>query len=270
MPTRLSSDWFSPAERVPRRGQTVRVSTGTGATHAARFVVEHTADWPSGASFALVNGHRVIPFAEVRAWSADPDADGPAFATSEPSAEAPNGDRRADDRRAAAPPAIVAEIGTEVARAEALLRLLPPDQLDWSPHPDLPTLRLLARRLIRIVARVRWVAELPTVEASFEPDLPAFASLADMVETFRASAASVAEMAQMLTGAALRETWTLERDGVPAVQMARGEALRAFGLRPLVVHQAEMALLLVSMGLPVPHPYGRWPFAEAAPRPWAV
>lgn len=272
----LSPGWFSPSERVPRKDQTVRVSMGAGSTHVARFVVEHTHEWPSGASFALANGHRVVPFAEVAAWAPDPETTTPPFAptddeTADETPDAVSTDRHAANRRAPdAAPAIVAEIGTEVARTEALLRLLPADQLDWSPHPDLPSLRILARRLIRIVARIRWIAELDSVEASFEPDLPVFDSVADLVATFHASAASAAEIAPHLTGATLRAPWTLERNGDPVVQMARGEALREFGLRPLVYHQAEIALLLVSMGLPVPHPYGRWPFAEVAPRPWAM
>ena len=160
----------------------------------------------------------------------------------------------------------------EIARAAALLRLMPPTHLDWSPHPDLPTLRTLARRLIRIVARIRWIVEIEVVELSFEPDLPALDTLPEIVATFEAATASAAEMMLALTGAALRATWTLERDGVPVAEYRRGDALRVYGLRPLVVHQAEIALLLTAMELPAPHPYPEWRFSDEVPaaRPWAA
>jgi hypothetical protein len=237
----------------------------------ATFVVEHTRDWPSGASWALANGHAILPFSAVRSWSPDPDAEAPAAVSTEPD-PSPDEEPEAPEEAAPREPAIVRELAEEIDRTGALLRMMPPTQLDWSPHPDLPTLRTLARRLIRIVARIRWIVELDVVELSFEPDLPELGSLADLTDTYDASAATAAELTPALTGAALRETWRLERNGVAVVQHTRGEALRAYGLRPLVYHQAEIALLLTAMELPVPHPYPTWQFAEEVPNPttWAT
>ena len=250
----------------------MRIATDVGATFEAVFRVEHTRDWPSGASWALANGHRHVPFADVHAWSADPFTTVPAFLPARaPEPEPVEADEPYIPLGGVAP-ALVRETAHEIERTGALLRLMPPDQLDWSPHPDLPTLRTLARRLIRIVARIRWILEIDTIETSFEPDLPPLESLADLIETFRASAATAAEMTPHLSGSALNEPWSLERNGESVQRLPRGEALREYGLRPLVYHQAEIALLLVSMGLPVPHPYPAWTFAEApAPEPtqWA-
>ena len=261
------SAWYSPANRVPRKDQVVRAKTVTGASSRARFVVEHTREWPSGAWWELANGHATLPFGHVLAWSPDPDAAEPvSHGRGEPDARTPD-EPETDDE-----PAIVREVTDETARAAALLRLMPPTHLDWSPHPDLPTLRTLARRLIRIVARIRWIVELEVVELSFEPDLPALDTLPEIVATFEAATASAAEMTLALTGAALRAPWTLERDGVPVAEYRRGDALRTYGLRPLVHHQAEIALLLTAMERPAPHPYPEWRFSDdaPAPQPWAA
>ena len=269
----LSEGWFSPSERVPRKDQPVRIANAAGATFEATFRVEHTRDWPSGAAWEHANGHSLLRFADVAAWSPEPYTTVPAFV---PVLAAPPDPEEAEEPTiplGAVVPALVRETTLEIERTGALLRLMPPDQLDWSPHPDLPTLRTLARRLIRTVARIRWILEIDTIETSFEPDLPPLESLEDLVETYQASAATAAEMTPRLSGSALREAWTLERNGEPLQRLERGEALREYGLRPLVYHQAEIALLLVSMGLPVPHPYPLWTFTEAPkpePTSWAA
>ena len=72
-----------------------------------------------------------------------------------------------------------------------------------------------------------------------------------------------------MTADGLRAPWRLQRDGMLSAQLPRGDALRTFGLTPLVYHRGELSLLLTMLGVDVPHPYPLWTIKEAplpAPR----
>lgn len=252
--------WLDPRTQIPRRDQIVRVLTTHGTDHAAQFVVVHTEEWPSGASWLLRGNGESIRFREVVAWSPDASAHPPREAPVRP--EAPAADGPPPPR-----PAILDEALTEVDRTGAVLRLLPVEPIDWSPHPDIPNLRVLAQRLVRIVARMGWIMELEGVELSFEPDLPDLRTPDEIVATYEANADTVREWADRLDGAALQAPWLLERNGVQVTRIPRGNALRVFGLTPLVYHRAEVALLLTAMGIRAPHPYPLWSVADTPSAP---
>ena len=254
----LPPAWHDVSVRVPRRDQVVRVLTVRGVDHAARFAVAHTDGWPSGASWALLNGQANLPFHDVVAWSDDSEARPP-----RPTAPAEAG-------APAEPPAVLGEVLTEVERTGAVLRLLPPEHLAWSPHPEIPPLHTLALRLVRIVARVGWILDLDDIELSFEPDLPDLPTVNDLVRTYAANEAEVRRLAGRVDAAALRAPWSLEQNAAPLARTTRGRALRLFGLTPLVYHRGEMALMLTALGVRVPHPYPLWAFSEPAePQSWA-
>ena len=248
------SDWYAPSDRIPRQDQTVRVLTFRGVDHEAQFVVAHTDDWPSGASWALANGRAVLPFTDVVSWSPDRTARPPR----------PESDEEQTSRDGVPDtPAILREIVTEVERTGTVLRLLPPDHLDWSPHPDIPSMRTLGLRLVRIVARIGWMLDLEEIEQAFEPDLPDLRTVHEIVDTYAANEADVRRLALKTTPDDLRAPWTLARHDRPVARTTRGGALRLFGLTPIVYHRAEIALMLTAFGLPAPHPYPLWAFDDA-------
>lgn len=113
-----------------------------------------------------------------------------------------------------------------------------------------------------------WILELDTLELMFEPDLPEFAEPGAIAETYAANAETVRKLALTLTGANLNEPWTLERNGVIVAEMARGEALRQFGLTPIVYHRGEAAVLITALGLKAPHPYPLWAFKDERAADW--
>lgn len=249
--------WHALATVVPRKDQVVRILTDRGVDHAARFVVMHTNEWPSGAWWSLVNGNATLPFPSVLAWSPDaearpplPGAPGPAPAES----GAPPG--------LSPRPALVNEVLAEVGQTGNVLRLVPRDLADWTPHADVPPLRVLSWRLVRIVARIGWILELDSIELSFEPDVPYARSVDDTLATYFANELTVTEVAAGITPEALRAPWRLERNGELLVEMPRGDAVRTFGLSPLVYHRGEAGLLLTALGVRVPHPYPLWAFRE--------
>ncbi|MDT0632913.1 hypothetical protein [Rubrivirga litoralis] len=247
--------WHDTAAAVPRRDQTVRVLTRYGADHQAQFVVAFTADWPQGVWWSIQNGRVTIPFADIVAWSPDPEARPPRPA---PASE-PDGPR----------PALVGEVLAEVGKVGGLIRLIPEASADWTPHPGVASPRTLAWRLAQVVARLELVFALDAVELGLEPAAPEAGPLREADATYGANARAAAEAAARATAASLRAPWQLERGGVAVATMPRGNAVRAFGMAPLVYHRGELGVLLTALGVHVPHPYPLWSFGgpggEAAP-----
>lgn len=257
----IPDGWHDPALRVPRQGQDVRIWTHRGVDRQARFVVSHTDHWPSGASWVIDNGQSALPFEAVEVWS--PHLDRP-YPTSRPTpAEAPPPKPEPSPPEPPSRPAILREVVAEVAETGDVLRRLPSSQLDWSPHPSIPSLRVLALRLVRLAARIEWILDLDSVEMAFEPDLPNLTEPDEIIATFLANAESVRALTDRLSSTDLRVLWTLERNGEAVARMPRGDALRKFGLTPLVYHRGEAALLMTAVGVQMPNPCPQWSFREA-------
>lgn len=253
--------WHALAAVVPRKDQVVRIVTDRGVDHAARFIVVHTNEWPSGAWWSLVNGSATLPFASVLAWSPDAESRPPLPGA----AERDSAKSGAVERPPLPRPALINEVLAEVGQTGSVIRLVPKDLADWTPHADVPPLRVLAWRLVRIVARIGWILELDAIELSFEPDVPYARSVDDTLATYLANELTVTEVAADVTAEALRAPWRLERNGERLIEMPRGDAVRTFGLSPLVYHRGEAGLLLTALGVRVPHPYPLWAFREGGP-----
>lgn len=254
--------WHDPKKRLPRSAQLVQILTKRGSRHAARFEVAYTEMWPEGASWTLQQTGAAVPFEAVAVWSPDVGAARPSLVdpteVAEVAASTPG-----------PPPAIATEVVTEIVRTGDMLRQIPPAHLDWSPHPQVPTLRTLALRLVRIVARVGWILDLDSIELTYEPDMSDLQTLDQMMATYLANQRAVRRLAADTDGANLREMWQLERNGAVVVRLARGNAVRLFGLVPVVHHRAEMALMLTALGIRTEHPYAPWAFEDTAPPPAA-
>ncbi|MEM0961348.1 MAG: hypothetical protein AAGK21_02250 [Bacteroidota bacterium] len=239
----------------------------TGVAQEAIFEVVHTENWPSGASWEFTNGHASLPFTDVRAWSPDPTAQPPAH-QAQTSRVAPSGGGTAQLGGAPAP-AIVKETIEQIDLTATVLRMMPSNQYDWSPHPEIATLRTLSRRLVRIVARIGWILDLEAVELSFEPDLPDFDDADTAIMTYSANADMVRDLLPNITAETLRRPWRLERNGVVIETMPCGGALRRFGITPIVYHRGEAAVLLTALGQRAPHPYPLWAFQDESTAQWS-
>ena len=250
----LPAGWYQLADRVPRRDQVVRVLTHRGTDHRAQFAVAHTEDWPSGASWVVAGATTSLAFAEVTSWSPDPDAVLPRLP--------PKADRV--DRESGRP-AILNEVLIEVERTGTLLRLLPDGQLDWSPHPDISSPRQLAQKIVRLVDRIGWILDLDRLDVEFEPDLPSLGGSEEAVQGFGENETAVQRLVVGLDAAALRAPWILERGGRAIARLPRGDALRTFGLTPLVYTRGELALLLTALGVEIPSPTPLWPLSGFSP-----
>lgn len=250
--------WFDPQVRLPRKGQEVWVRTKDSREQPARFDVAFTHGWPQGVSWAVESQPVALRFVDVVLWI-PLDAFPGVMSAPEALPEPREGE-----------PGVPANDGLGLARElrEALdhtatvLSVLHDGQMEWSPHPSIPTLRVLACRVVRIVARIRWMIELESVERSFEPDLPDLQTANAVRSTFSADADELDTLIDSLATETLQQPWTLERDGEVLTRQSRSDALRAYGLGPLLTHRAEMALLMTAMNVPVPHPYQTWTFEE--------
>ena len=249
--------WFDPLRLLPKRDQSVRVLTRSGTDHRATFAVAYTAQWPEGASWVLPGDRPSLAFHDVVLWSPDPMARPPSD--------------ESDEADAGPPPAIAAEAETEVVRTADVLRLVPTEHLDWAPHPDLASPRTLSRRLIAVASRMDWILDLDEIDLAFQVGLPDLGTADALYTTYQATADDVRRRLRALDAEALRAPWTLLRDGQPVAQTPRGDALRTFGITPLVHTRAELAQILRTTGARPPHPCPTWPFADgpAHPEVWA-
>ncbi|WP_412067885.1 DinB family protein [Rubrivirga sp. IMCC43871] len=232
------------------------MKTASGHFPVARFEVAYTEDWPAGASWVL-GPEQHLPFGGVVAWS--PDVDAPPPPPDPEQVEEPGPE-------ALAPPppnALGVELRVEVERTKDVLRLLPQNLMDWSPHPDIPTLSTLALRTVRIAARIGWMLDLDEVELSFEPDVPEFETVDQIFVSYSANAEEVASLLADLDADRLSQAWRLVRNGGLVAEMPRGNALRWYGLTPLIHHRAEISIMLRALGIHPPHLYPGWAFADA-------
>ncbi len=239
----------------------MRILTTRGVLHEAEFAVAYTDSWPDGVSWRLGRDGRSLPLHDAERWTPNLKAELPAL---KPALDAPAG---ASPPAPVGPPAIALELQDEVAETGQVLARVPSQYLDWSPHPNVPTLRTLGCRVVRVVARIGWILDLNEIELAFEPDLPVLSTLDEIVATYRANEAVARGLAATIDGEALRAPWRLERNGAPVAETTRGEALRRFGLRPVVHHRAEITLMLAAVGVETPDPSRPWPFQDVAPPP---
>ena len=233
------STWYRPAQRVPARNQVVRIRTRSGQIWSAAFQVAYTEDWPAGVSWNIGGGRAPLRFSDVSAWTDVPE-------------------KKAGPAEVDPTPAIVREAVDEIEHTRDVLALLPPDRLRWAPHPDIPSLQVIAWRLVRTVQRISWIASRDEVDRSVLPRIQPMRTPELIADTFSEVTAQAEEALSSLTADDLRQAWTLLDEGIQVVDMPRGDVLRSFGIRPLVYHRAEMCLLLTALDLTPPHPYPEW------------
>jgi len=107
------------------------------------------------------------------------------------------------------------------------------------------------------VERIGWILELDKLALDLEPALD---TPAEISEAYAANEESVRRALIGLGPDDMRAPWLLVREGDPVARLPRGDALRTFGLTPLVYYRGQLAELLLALGVGVPDPSPLWPF----------
>ncbi len=153
--------------------------------------------------------------------------------------------------------ALLPDFSAEMQSTRRLIEHIPPDRLDWRPHPKSFTAGGLAGHLVDCV---RWVEAIVAHEtfdidpATYQPCQPSSvpALLAAFDDHVRRAASVLAEAGPTVAEA----TWRLTVRGTPRVERPKGEALRDFTLHHVIHHRGQLSVYLRLLDVPVPGVYG--------------
>lgn len=155
------------------------------------------------------------------------------------------------------PTPLLPEFSQEMQSTRRVIARIPPDRLDWRPHPKSFTAGGVAGHLVDCV---RWVEAIVAFD-TFDVD-PATYQTCDTSSLPALLAAfdhHVGRAAGLLAGAApaLAEApWRLTVRGTPRLERTKGEALRDFTLHHVIHHRGQLSVYLRLMDVAVPGVYG--------------
>ncbi len=152
--------------------------------------------------------------------------------------------------------ALLPELDHEMSLTRRTLERVPPERLDWRPHPKSRSVGELAHHLARIPGWVGAMLDEDAYDLAHRKEDAASPSLAETLALFdanvaRARAAIAARNDDELSGA-----WRLERAGQVVRTMTRARVLRAFLLDHVIHHRGQLTVYLRLLDVPVPGLYG--------------
>lgn len=156
--------------------------------------------------------------------------------------------------------ALLAEFDHEMATTRTLLERVPEAAATWKPHPRSFSLGQLAMHVATLPELGRMILDFP--ELDMNPpggegySLPAFESVAAMVETFDAAARGARVALEDTTDEALRVVWPLKNAGATIVSQPRALAYRTIFMSHLIHHRGQLSVYLRLQDVPLPFIYG--------------
>jgi uncharacterized damage-inducible protein DinB len=152
---------------------------------------------------------------------------------------------------------LLSEFDREAGLTRRVLARVPPDRLDWQPHPKSMTLRRLITHLAELPG---WGASLI---ASTEYDLanrPATGQADETLDAalsrYDANVAAVRQAIAARTDPELLAPWTLKSEGRELFTAPRLVALRSLLLEHSTHHRGQLTVYLRLLDVPLPPLYG--------------
>jgi len=154
--------------------------------------------------------------------------------------------------------AYLAEFDQECRKTDAFLERLPPDKLDWKPHPKSMSLGQLAWHLATIPARITSMAlldgfDFPAVRPPPPAPPPAVAGILD---AFRKGVAEAKANLDRIDDAMALAPWKLSRGGKEIATMPRIGFVRIVLLNHSIHHRGQLSVYLRLLDVAVPSTYG--------------
>lgn len=164
--------------------------------------------------------------------------------------------------------ALAAELQAENVATRRVLERVPPNHLDWRPHPNSMTLGQLALHVAAIPGSICQMATLDTLDATTVDFTPAQPESVDAIlDAFTASEAAFSHYLSAMDDATASSAWTLTAGAQPLFTLPRTALLRTFALNHLYHHRGQLLVYLRLLDVPVPVVYGRTydenPFAQS-------
>jgi uncharacterized damage-inducible protein DinB len=151
---------------------------------------------------------------------------------------------------------ILPEIDLEARTTARVLERVPDDRLDWTPHPKSMPLRKLAWHIARIPSRVLQMLQEATFDMAKAGPFPPPANAESIVAGYHESLAELRAYLVTLDDAALKEPFTLVRDGRTIMTFPKSGVIRNILMNHTYHHRGQLSVYLRLLDIPVPSIYG--------------
>ena len=154
---------------------------------------------------------------------------------------------------------LLAAFDHTMAGVRRTLERVPPDRLDFKPHPRSWSAGELATHLARLPSWTRGVIgqdfyDVAPNETGQAPPRPA--SLPEILAQFDANVTAARAMLAACDAATLDAPWSLRRGATVLRTMTRGEAMRGYVLDHAIHHRGQLTVTLRLLDVPVPALFG--------------
>ena len=148
------------------------------------------------------------------------------------------------------------ELEQESVTTRKMLKIVPNDKYDWSPHPRSMTIRALATHIAEIPA---WIAtglttdELDFAKEGYNPTV--INNTEELLELFEKSLAFAKSTLIEENEAKLNERWVMRNGDVIWMDLSKAEVIR-HSLSQIIHHRAQLGVFLRLLDIPIPGSYG--------------
>jgi uncharacterized damage-inducible protein DinB len=146
------------------------------------------------------------------------------------------------------------EFDGEMETTRRMLERVPPERLDWRPHPKSMTLKDLAGHVAELA---RWGVRID--DSSFEVGTrryPDYESVDRLVARFDENVAASRASIARKSDEDLRERFAVTRAGTTRFQMSKASILRRVFMNHLIHHRGQLSVYLRLNDVPLPAIYG--------------
>ena len=154
---------------------------------------------------------------------------------------------------------LLPEFDHEMGTTRTLLEIVPEAQWSFKPHPKSMSLGDLASHIpvILSVWAIRTLKETGfDVNPAAGANRPEINSAADLLALFDQAVEDVRAALVETSDEAMRETWTLSRDGQTIFSFPRVAVFRSFILNHILHHRGQLSVYLRLQDVPLPSIYG--------------
>ncbi|HYE94938.1 MAG TPA: DinB family protein [Rubricoccaceae bacterium] len=149
------------------------------------------------------------------------------------------------------------DLWNEFATTRRVIERVPPDRLDWRPHPKSWPLGALATHLATLPLWLRGMVEGDDFDlATLPPGGQAIPSHDEILQRFDQEVGALRTAFDAMDDEALLRPWTLRRGEHTILTVPKGAILRQLGVSHIVHHRGQLSVYLRLLDVPVPNIYG--------------
>lgn len=151
---------------------------------------------------------------------------------------------------------ILAELDHESRTTVRVLERVPQDRLEWTPHAKSTPIGKLAWHIATVPMRVQAMIGAGAYDLAANPAPPRPDDVASIVSAYQANVAGVREYMATLDDDAVKEKFTMLRNGEPVMTMSKIALIRNILLNHTYHHRGQLSVYLRLLDVPVPSIYG--------------